>query len=282
MTAVAIAVRQVVSDLPKVGAFIRRDLLITLSYRLALVADWINLLVQMVTFYYVGKIVDGATMPVYGGARASYVEFVSIGIALTTFMAVALTTVVQALRTEQLAGTLEVLLTTPTSVAVIQLGSAVYQAVYIPLRTAVFLGFVALIFGARFDPAGVPLTLLIVALFVPVVWGLGLVSAASTMTFRRGGGLVGLGTIALTVTSGAYFPVDVMPGWLTPLLAYNPIGLTLEGVRRSLLGDGMTGGEVFSLIALLVPMAAVTLALGGLAFRQALRREIRRGTLGVY
>ncbi len=86
----------------------------------------------------------------------------------------------------------------------------------------------------------------------------------------------------MTVTSGAYFPVDLMPGWLVPALKYNPIGLTLDGVRRSLLGDGMSGAEIFSLIALLLPMAAATLTIGGLAFRQALRRETRRGTLGVY
>ena len=46
-------------------------------------------------------------------------------------------------------GTLESLLVTPTAAATVQLGSAVFDLVYMPLRTAVFLGFMVLVRRGR-------------------------------------------------------------------------------------------------------------------------------------
>lgn len=271
----------VMSETAKVGAFVRRDFLIMASYRLAFLSDWAALLVQIVTFHFIGKLVSASSVPTYGGSGTTYVEYVSIGIALTSFMAVALTQVLTAMRTEQLMGTLELLMVSPTSSFVVQLGSAVFQAVYVPIRTAVFLGLVALAFGATFSLAGIAPSLLVLVGFIPVVWGLGLISAAGTLTLRRGGGVVGIATTALTVGSGAYFPATLLPSWLQPVISFNPVWVALEAIRGQLLGDAGLA-EALSAFARLVPMSAITLGLGVFAFRLALRRESRNGTLGVY
>jgi hypothetical protein len=52
-------------------------------------------------------------------------------------------------------------------------------------------------------------------------------------------------------------------------------------VRRALLGDA-GWAEVLPTIAILIPLSAVSLVLGVLSFRWALRRERRKGTLGLY
>jgi ABC-2 type transport system permease protein len=272
---------QFFGELMKTRAFVRRDLLIALSYRLSFITDWVSLVVQMITFHFVGMMIDPNSLPIYDGQRATYVEFVSIGIAMTSFMYVALTRVVTAMRTEQLMGTLELLMISPTSTSVIQLGSAVWEAVYVPIRTTVFLCLVALIFDAHFNLLGVVPAMLVLAAFFPVIWGLGLISAASTLVVRRGGGLVGIATTALTITSGAYFPVALLPSWLDWLVTLNPIALTLDTMRDALLGS-VVWSEIFGAIATLLPMAVVTLGLGVTAFKLALRRETRKGTLGTY
>jgi ABC-2 type transport system permease protein len=265
----------------KLSAFFRRDLLVVWSYRLAFFTDWINLLMQVVLFSFVSRIVDPSTVPQFEGRQATYMEFVVVGIAITSFMQVSLARVMTAIREEQLQGTLEMLLLTPTSPATLQIGSVLYELAYVPVRVALFLGLAVVFFDVSFDASGLPLALVVVALFVPFVWGIGVIAAAGTLTFRRGTGVIGFGATILTITSGAYFPVSVIPSWIRWLAVANPITLALQAIRNVLLG-GAGWAAVLPTIAVLVPVGAASLTLGVLAFRWALARERRRGTLGAY
>jgi hypothetical protein len=122
------------AELAKLTAFLRRDFLIAWSYRLAFVSEWAGLALQALTFYFVGKMIDPSALPAYGGSPATYMEFVAIGIAMTAFVQLALSRVGHGLRGEQVQGTLESLLMTPTSPTTIQLGTVFYDVLYIPLR----------------------------------------------------------------------------------------------------------------------------------------------------
>ena len=77
------------------------------------------------------------------------------------FVQFALDRVAIAVRGEQLMGTLESVLMTPTAPATIQLGSVSFDLLYIPLRTAIFLGGIALAFGLHYDRDGILPALLI-------------------------------------------------------------------------------------------------------------------------
>jgi ABC-2 type transport system permease protein len=118
-------------------------------------------------------------------------------------------------------------------------------------------------------------------LFVPFAWGLGLLAGAATLTFRRGGTGIGLTVTALFVGSGAFFPLELLPHWVTSLAELNPIAVAISGMRDALIGGEGWSAAAGNLLALL-PVAAASLAAGIYAFRLALRRERRRGTLGVY
>jgi ABC-2 type transport system permease protein len=268
------------AELRKLPAFARRDLLIAWSYRTSFFSQWVGLATGALTFYFIGLMVDPNKLPQYGGSKTTYMEFVAAGIALAAFLSLGLGRVGIALRQEQLTGTLESLLMTPTSVATIQVGSAVYDLIYVPIRTALFFVIIALIFGIHFEPSGIGPAIFSLLLFIPFVWGLGVANAAVTLTVRRGGGAIALVVSGLLVSSGAFFPLELLPGWFTSFAQYNPISLAVEGIRRPLLGGGWEG--VWPRGLLLAPIAVVTLAAGLFAFRLALRREQRRGTLGLY
>jgi ABC-2 type transport system permease protein len=90
-----------------------------------------------------------------------------------------------------------------------------------------------------------------------------------------------IGATILALLSGAYFPIDLLPGWLQAIASVNPIAIAIDGVRQALLGgDGWAGLDPE--VLLLVPMAAVSLTAGVFAFRLGLARERRNGTLGLY
>lgn len=268
-------------ELRKLGAFVRRDFLVLWSYRLSFVASFVGLFGGALIFYFVGKMVDPAAIPTIGGRQVTYLEFAVIGMTLGGFIHLGLDRVSAALRNEQLMGTLESLLTTPTSSPTVQVGSMLFDLLFVPVRMGLLLLMLALVFGLGLDPGGIPHALVVVAFFMPFVWGLGILSAAITLTFRRGGGVVGLATTGLTLVSGLYFPLTLLPDWLAAAAPANPLAIAAASVREALLGS-MTWSAVGEDVLVLLPLSAAAIVIGSIAFRLALRRERRLGTLGAY
>lgn len=264
----------------KLGAFIRRDLLIAWSYRLAFVTDVVSMAAQALVFSIIGQLVDPARLPEYGGSQTTYMEFVAIGIVLSLVITLLLDRVGNAIRGEQMTGTLESLLTTPTRTATIQIGSAAFEFLWVPIRAALFLLAIALSFGLDFHASGIIPAAVVLLAFMPFVWGLGLAAAGMILTFRRGAGATAAGTL-LGLGSGAFFPVELLPDWLEPMMVVNPIAIALDGIREALLG-GAGWTDLGPKLLVLTPLSALSLAIGVMAFRLALRRERRLGTLGLY
>ena len=273
--------RAVRGEVVKLSAFLRRDFLVAWSYRLSFVSDWAAMIIQVVVFNFVGKIIRIDQLPQYGDNPTSYMSYVAVGIAIASFMAVGLGRVYTVIRQEQLQGTLESLLLTPTAYTTIQMGSVVYDLVYVPVRTFIFLGLTTVIFGTDYTWSGVGPTLVILLAFIPFVWGLGVLAAAWTVTFKRGTGVIGLVTTFITIGSGTYFPTDLFPDWATKVFSYSPVTIALEGARDALLG-GAGWDDTLPIVGRILPYAVVSLASGVFAFRLALERERRRGTLGLY
>lgn len=271
----------VVEEVAKLGAFFRRNFLIALSYRTAFFADWFNLVLQLVIFSLVGRLVDPNRLPEIAGRRISYVEFVAVGIALMTFVQIAMSRVLGAIRQEQLIGTLDFLLTTPLAPTTLQIGLVIYDLFYVPLRTGIFLLLASIFFDIALTPSGILPALAILLTFIPFVWGLGMLSSAATLTYRRGTGVVGLVMAAFTVLSSAYIPLEALPSWLQPIARVNPFTLALTSTRDILLGNaGWT--PVGQAVRTFIPLSAIAITIGVFAFRLAMRRERRKGTLGSY
>jgi len=271
--------RGVGAEVAKISAFLRRDFLQAWSYRAGFITDAAGLALQTALFFYISKIVDPDVLPTFGGARVSYLEYVVVGIAITMLVALGIFRAAAAFRNEQLMGTLEVLLMTPTAPWTIQIGSIVYDLVYIPLRTGLFFVVVALATEVSFDGAGLLPAAVILLAFLPFVWGIGIVYAAASLTFKQTGG--GIAITLLTFSSGAYFPLELFPDWLATVAEGNPMTVAIDAMRESLLGNAGWSG-VSGALLVLVPASLLTLALGIGSFRLALRRERRRGTLGIY
>jgi ABC-2 type transport system permease protein len=265
----------------KLFAFLRRDALTAWSYRIAFFSEWAQLAFQVALFYMLGRIVDPSRLPEYGGTRATYMEFAAVGIAVSVFVSIAVARIAAQIRNEQLAGTLEALLLTPTSATTIQLGSVVYDLLYVPVRTGIFLLVIGLGFGLRFHADGIAPAAAILLVFLPFAWGLGVMSAAATLTVRRGTSAVFAVLTLLTLGSGSYFPLSVLPHWLQSAARANPLALVVSGMRRALLA-GMTPAELGRTVAVLAAVSVGAVAVGGAAFSLALRRERRKGTLGQY
>ena len=270
-----------VAEARKVPAFIRRDFLVMLSYRVAFVSDILAIAVQAAMFGFIAELVDPAQLPSYNGVQTSYFEFVMVGVVITTVSGLLLQRVATAIRQEQMIGTLEALLVSPTSPTTVQAGSVAFDLLFIPLRMAALLAAVALTLGLNFQADGILPALTVMAAFVPFVWGLGLLTAAAIVTFRRGMGVLGAIMGILGLVSGAFFPLTLLPEWLQRLAEANPVAIVMEGTRTALIGGG-DWSAIGSDVLVLAPLSAFALFAGVAAFRAALAREHRLGTLGLY
>jgi ABC-2 type transport system permease protein len=271
----------VFAEAAKLPAFVRRDIKVALSYRVAFASDVLGLAAQVVVFSFIAKLVEPSKLPTFGGTQVTYLEFVATGIVINLALGVLLYRVAGAIRQEQLQGTLESLLATPTATATVQIGSVASTLLMVPLRSTLMMGAIALVFGLHFEPGGIVPAALIMTAMVPFAWGLGLATGAAIVTFRRGTGLLGAGTTLLGLASGAVFPLALLPAWIAAAAAWNPLAIAIEGVREQLLG-GAGWSAALSDIVILIPLSGLTLALGVGLFKLALDRERRLGTLGMY
>jgi ABC-2 type transport system permease protein len=270
-----------VAEVGKIPAFLRRDFLTMLSYRAAFVGDLMAIAVQALTFGFIAKLVDPSALPSYNGVQAGYFEFVMVGVVVATVSGLLLQKVSMAIRQEQMIGTLEALLVTPTHPTTVQAGSAAFDLLFVPVRMAVLLLVVALTLGLDFQADGVLPSVVLLMCFVPFVWGLGLIAAGVVVTFRRGGGVIGVAMAMLGLASGAFFPLALLPAWIQTVAEANPVAIAIEGTRGALIGG--TGWEgIGADVLILLPLSALAVFAGVLAFRAALRREHRNGTLGLY
>lgn len=268
-------------ELAKLPAFVRRDLRITMSYRTATVSGLLGTAAQAVVFSFIGKLVSPSRLPEFGSTHATYLEFVTVGIGLNMIVLFMVHQLATTIRSEQMMGTLESLLATPTKLVTMQAGSAAFELLYIPVRIGLFVALIGLIFGLGFHASGILPAVVILLGFIPFLWGLGLLGAGAILTFRRGVGAVTIGGTLLGLASGAFFPLALLPHWLQALAAQNPLAIAIHGLRETLIG-GTGWAAVGGVLVELVPLSLAAMVAGTLGFRMALARERRNGTLGLY
>jgi ABC-type polysaccharide/polyol phosphate export permease len=268
-------------ELRKIPAFVRRDALIAWSYRTAFISEITGTFLQVGVFFFLSFLVDPTRMPRVGQTRADYMGFVAVGLSVALFYQIGVARLLSGVRNEQLMGTFEALLSTPTSPTTIQLGMVAYDLLRIPLRAGLLLGIAAGVFGVHLRWAGLGQALVLAFALLPFAWGMAAAMTALVVTVRQATGLIGFANYALLIGSGTYFPLEMFPQWLAVPLALNPLALALQGTRDALLGE-MGWSETFRLAVLILPVAISTWAVGTMAFRYALQRERRAGTLGLY
>ncbi len=186
-----------------------------------------------------------------------------------------------ALRTEQVRGSLEALFMTPVSRLVILFGPVVSQVVWALWMYAVVGGTITLVFGVEVGLAAALRAVVVIAVAVPALYGLGALFAAVVLRFGEVSSLVQGVRGIFTVFCGMSFPIIVLPEWGRAVALALPPTYLIADLRRVLL----TGAELGSMLPDLSVLLALGLALCGLAvvaFRRTERYARRGGSLAQY
>ena len=262
-------------------AFLWRDILNEMSYRLAFFLELFGILPAVLMFFFLSKLFgDMISGPLseYGG---KYFPFVLIGIAAQNYLSLSLHSFASSIRESQVSGTLEAVLTAPVPLSIFLLGSSLYPFVLNSLRIMIYLVVGSLFFGAGLDWRQWPALLLVLTLTVTAVSGLGILSASFTVLFKKGDPLNWVFSVGSWLLGGVYYPVSVLPEWLQRISGLIPMTHTLESLRLILLshrGLEAVAGHLFALGLWSLIILPLSLA----SFRYALNQARAKGNLGHY
>ncbi len=262
-----------------VAAFFRRDVLTAVSYRLPFVLDVAASVFQVALFFFLSQIVEQDSLTGAAGLSAGYFSFVVVGLVMLRIIDTALRSLSDKLRTEQAMGTFEVLLTTPTPLTTLILGSAGYTMVYGTASGGVMFAFAGLV-GVRLDVSFTS-ALAAAAGFVAALAffaALGVAVAAFVVVFKHGSGVLGMVTHVLGLLGGAYVPVTIFPAPLQLLARANPMTWALDVLRGALLTDAVLWPQLASLACAAALLLHTSIGL----LRVAIDRARSMGTLAQY
>ena len=261
--------------------FIKRDFILTVTYKTAFIAQILTVLIAVTAFYYIGEVTNGVTHPSMKAYENNYFAFLLIGVALIDYMLVSLTIFNANIRENQMMGTLEILLLSPIRVSYILLFSSLWAYIFTTFRFLLFLTFSTFIFDLDIGKANIVSALVVLILSVLCFIPLGIISATTVVLFKKGDWFKMLLSGLSFLFSGVAYPVSVLPAWLASLAFYIPMTHSLHGMRQALL-RGDTLRDLGPEIAFLLVFSIVAMPLSLLSFRFALNRTKQTGSLPHY
>jgi ABC-2 type transport system permease protein len=254
-----------------------RDFRIWTSYRMRLFSTLFGAIVGVTLFYYVSRLVNSPEV----GDADEYFGYVVVGTATLELLTATLTAPIGTLRAELVVGTFERMV-----VSVFGPVASIVSLILFPLLLGLVVGTVTIAtaaIGYGLDlhwatvPAAIPAALLAAASFAPF----GLLMAAAVLVFKQTNAGAAFVITGLSIVSGVYFPVSLLPDWIQWVSEVQPFTPAIE-LLRYLLTDAPIDGSPAAAAAKLAGFALVMLPIATAVLRASVQRSRRNGTITEY
>lgn len=265
----------------KLLAFIKKDFIITISYRFQIILQFGSVIISLFMFYFIGQTFSGSISPYIEHYGGNYFSYVLVGLAVSSFISVGLNALSREVRSAQVEGTLEALLSTPTSIYTVLIGNSIWSFIE-ALGGAIFL----LSFGIIFLKLTIPAVNILSALLVLVITlaaflAVGMLSAAFIMVFKQGNPINMIFGTSSYFLGGVLFPVEVLPLPFQYMAKFLPITHAIKALRELLLAKvGFL--DIIPLIINLIIFIAILSPVSIIFFRYAVKRAKIDGSLIQY
>ena len=267
----------------RIWAFVARDWRLELSYRMQFFLRILSILIVVTTLFFISKIFTGFADPRFGQWRDPLAAWLT-GLAVLNYFMTGFSSLANAIRQEQVQGTLESVLMTPISVPTVIVASSAWDFVEATFFSLLYLLFGWLFFDVHYRGSFL-LALAFLLLTTMVLSCLGILSASFAMVFKRGdpfGIFLGTGS---ALFSGVFFPTQLINQYagagVASISRILPPTYGLDGIRRVLIeGEGFS--QVREPFLTLVVFLAVMLPFSLWVFGRAVRRAKREGSLIQY
>jgi ABC-2 type transport system permease protein len=235
--------------------------------------------ITMATFFFISRLVG--TPAELAPYRGGYFDFAVVGLVVTSFSLLGLSTFNRKIVDEQRNGTFEILLASPTRLGQLLLGSLLVPLALTTLDLVIYMGVGIGLLGSGLQVTRILLALPLLGLTLAIYSAFGILSAAFILLTKRGDPFSSLFIQLSNLLAGALFPIILLPGPLQVLARFIPTYWGLQGIRGALLTSVPPAALIEELAALLV-FNALLLPLSLWAFGRAVRFCRVAGTLADY
>jgi ABC-2 type transport system permease protein len=265
------------ADLGAAGALVRRDFQVAVSYRMRFLSHLLSIFFTLTLFHFISRLVR---VPSFG-SPAAYYAFAVIGLITLQVLNSTLTMPPGVLRQELVAGTFERLLVSPFGALRGIASMLIFPFVYALVTALLMLVFAGLLFGVHLHwttiPLVVPAGLLGALSFAPF----GMLFLALLLTSKQSVSGATFVVAGISLISGLYFPISLLPGWMRFLSNIQPFTPATDLMRHLMLGTPLHASAAVELLKM-AGFAAVLLPLSLLAVNGALKLSRKRGTILEY
>lgn len=269
----------------KAMAFVIRDFKIYWTYRFWVIFDIIDIVILVATYYFVAQIISPIRLIAEGYLTGDYFTFAMLGIAFSQYVQNSVHGLTEGIRDEQWTGTIETVLSSPTSYRTYLVGASAFRFLYgtIILIGALVLG---LLIGGRviITPYTLLTGIIFAVLLVSGHLAIGAMSAGIVVMIKRGDPIAWGFTWMTQLVSGVFYPLGILPWYLKWVGFALPLTYSLDGIRRAFMnGETMFDSVIIqtdflALILFILIMVPLSLQV----FSWAYHRAQRQGTLGQY
>ncbi len=251
----------------------------SLNYPLALVMQGLATFVPIVSFKFVSDRVSD------NGADVAfdYYTFVVLGVATMSVLGVTLNSFGGAMLNFVTQGQLEMFLVEPMPWRALPFALVPWPT-FQAFVTSSLMVLLSIPLGASYALSGVMPAILIVFLGFAATLSIGILGASIKVLSKRTDPILQLYTIAASVLSGAFYPVELLPSWLRAFSWVIPHTYVIQALRRVLMpyGEVLPGPTAGQAILALTVFSLVMYPIALWVFGRALEYGRKIGALSGY
>jgi ABC-2 type transport system permease protein len=255
---------------------LNRDWTTYRSYRMQLITQVASVFFALALFHFISRLVHVSTF----GSKNTYFSYVVVGMIIIEVLQSTLL-VGSSLQGELVAGTFERVIVSPFGPVAAVLSSMIFPFISSFVGALLTLFFGALVFGLQVHWSTAALAIPIACLAAGSFAAVGLIFCASTVLFKRIVGGAGLLITGIALVSGLYFPIALLPGWISWFSNVQPFTPSVELLRHVLVDTPVRHSVSTDLLKLVVFLIALFPA-SVLLLRTTMRIGKQRGTIIEY
>jgi ABC-2 type transport system permease protein len=265
-----------ISELRKAAAFVRKDMKISISYKLQFIFQFLQVFFGIVVIYFIDRMLEqGGQTSILRQYGNDYFAFALVGLAINSFLRAGLVTITNDIRQIMNQGTLEAMCATPTRYSWLIQCCSLWQFVFETIRVACYFAVAMIVFGMKLDHANWPLALLTMALTAPVFLMLGTISCSILVVVKKGDPANWAFSSLGAILAGTMFPVSVLPEWMQKISFCLPLTHSLEAARQSLLagaGFDKIAVNLWALVIFIIVLVPLTILISNICMKIAKKK----------
>lgn len=267
--------------LKRAFAFLKKDFLTESSYKLSFLFNIFSVLVSILGYFFIDKLFGTRVVKHLEEFGVTYFPYVLLGMAFFSYIGVGLGSFSCRIRLEQMQGTLEAILLTPTKLSTFLFSLALWNLLVAAINMFIYI--IAGIFLFKINFAGVNLLSVSIILFLTIISfsGLGIISASFILIFKQGNPISWVINSLEGLLGGVYFPVTVLPPALQIMAKFFPITYAIRAVELAVY-KGYAPDRLTRELGFLLLFSLILLPLSFIAFKFALKKARCAGSLGQY